>query len=433
VQRTKGRGASGLPALETEPGAVPPIDEDDRTVTKGILVVCFLQIALGCFYQTCTIPTARQYAEELNAPAHFDAYTVGAVSIGSAVIQPLYRWLLSKSFAATMHFQLVCIQLGSILYSLAQVAGKMELLVVGRLLGGFGASQYPIYQFIAESVGKNHRSKVISLVSGFGKSFGFALGPIFAACVANVDFQLGDMVVDKETNPGWMVALLCVVQIALVVWVFPREGSKLIGKEKLSADLPESAAPNFMSLKAKVFHYFALSYVVLMIALSNAFLSAWQLAATKVIQLTFEWSVQWSAVLVGGICFTPAFVTPLLGRLSYKFQDRTILLFSCLAQLLSCVLLFDYGTPIPYLIGGLLIFNAMTSEVMFSLSLSTKVAFLSEVDVVMSVIGLSTISRLPGFMLGSYLAMDELAGTFLAGSLLSVLGACVFFKKLVPT
>ena len=52
------------------------------------------------------------------------------------------------------------------------------------------------------------------------------------------------------------------------------------------------------------------------IAVANAFISAWQLAATNVVQLKFQWSIQWSAVLVGGVSFTPAFVSPALGRLT---------------------------------------------------------------------------------------------------------------------
>ncbi len=150
------------------------------------------------------IPTSRQYAESLDAPKGFDGIMVGAVAVGAAVFNYPYRWMLRKSFSLTMFFQIACMQVGSLLYSLAQVANKLELVVAGRLLGGCGASVYPVYQFVAEEVGKNKRSEVISLISGFGKSLGFALGPIFAACLAYVDFSIGEMDVDKDTNPGWI-------------------------------------------------------------------------------------------------------------------------------------------------------------------------------------------------------------------------------------
>ena len=129
---------------------------------------------------------------------------MGAVAVGAAVFNYPYRWMLRKSFSLTMFFQIICMQVGSLLYSLAQVANKLELVVAGRLLGGCGASVYPVYQFVAEEVGKNKRSEVISLISGFGKSLGFALGPISAATFAYVDFSIGEMDVDKDTNPGWI-------------------------------------------------------------------------------------------------------------------------------------------------------------------------------------------------------------------------------------
>merc|ERR1712072_188779 len=427
------RTSAGLVQRGREPAALETaaeVDEDDKTVGRGVLIVSFLQIFLTSFYYTVVLPTSRQYAESLNAPDHFEGFMVGAAAVGGALMNPLYRLILKRSFSACMHFQMICMQLGSVLYSLAQVANKIELLIAGRLLGGCGASLYPVYQFVAEEVGKKHRSKVLTVVSGFGKSFGFALGPIFAACLAYVDFQIGDMKVDKETVPGWTVAFLCLFQTFLIVWFFPRKGSRLIGKEKVSRDLPQ--ATNRLPLRQRVAHVGALIWIVVVIAVTNSFISAWQIEATKVIQLNFRWSVQWSALLVGGISFTPAFVSPVLGKLSYRFQDREILVVSSVVQLASTALLFDYGSPIPFLLGSLVIFNAFTSQVTFMLALASKVSFVQEVDIVMSAIGYTTVLRAPGFVLGTYLTMNEQAATLASGSLAVLLGTLLFYTRLVP-
>merc|ERR1712072_1341010 len=307
------RTSAGLVQRGREPAALETaaeVDEDDKTVGRGVLIVSFLQIFLTSFYYTVVLPTSRQYAESLNAPDHFEGFMVGAAAVGGALMNPLYRLILKRSFSACMHFQMICMQLGSVLYSLAQVANKIELLIAGRLLGGCGA--------------------------------------IFAACLAYVDFQIGDMKVDKETVPGWTVAFLCLFQTFLIVWFFPRKGSRLIGKEKVSRDLPQ--ATNRLPLRQRVAHVGALIWIVVVIAVTNSFISAWQIEATKVIQLNFRWSVQWSALLVGGISFTPAFVSPILGKLSYRSQDREILVVSSVVQLASTALLFDYGSPIPFLL-----------------------------------------------------------------------------------
>ena len=439
TQRRGGRGLQPAAApLEIDAGDASYVDEDDRTVSKSILLVSFFQIALTSFFYTVVIPTSRQYAESLDAPDNFQAYMVGAAALGGAFMNPVYRWLLSKSFAGTMHFQLVCMQVGSLLYALAQVADKIELLIVGRLVGGCGSSVYPIYQYIAEEVGKNHRSEVISMISGFGKSFGFALGPIFAACLAYVDFNIGKLEVDKETNPGWTVAILCLLQTILVVWVFPRHGSRLIGKPKAEPDLPQTSAP--VTLKERMLHLGCIGFLVANIAVANAFISAWQLAATNVVQLKFQWSIQWSAVLVGGVSFTPAFVSPALGRLTRSkpniFQDRGIVLWTAALQLCTSALLFDYGAStlaaVAYIVGGLLVFNCFTVLVMFSLSLATKISTVTEVDKTMSVIGLTTILRALGFVLGTYLSMNALAATFAAGSLAMLICTLLLHSRLKP-
>mmetsp|Transcript_7194 Transcript_7194/g.17742 ORF Transcript_7194/g.17742 Transcript_7194/m.17742 type:complete len:438 (-) Transcript_7194:108-1421(-) len=405
-------------------------DYDDRTTTKKVLVVSFLQIFLASFYYTIVLPTSRLYAESLNAPKHFDGFMVGAAAVGSVFMNPVYRLMLAKSIAGTMHFQVACLQVGSVLYSLAQVAGIYELLIVGRLIGGMGASLYPIFQFIAEEVGKKHRSRVLSNISGLGKSFGFALGPIFAACLAYVDFNIGDLVVDKETNPGWTVAILCLFQTFLIVTTFPRRGSRLIGKEKVSPSLP--VATNPLPLREKVLHWLTLALCVVTIAIANGFISAWQIATTTVIQLNFKWSVQSSALLVGGIAFTPAFVSPALGKLSDRMEDRKILIGVTMVGILSSVLLFDYGTPIPYLIGCPLVFNAFSAQAVFALSLSTKVAFISEVDLVMRYVGCTTILRAGGYVLGTYLSMNDLATAFVAGMSALLLGTLLCYRRMVP-
>ena len=192
---------------------------------------------------------------------------------------------LKRSFAGTILFQISCIQFGSVLYSLAQVANKLELLVAGRILIGLGSSYYPVYQLIAEKVSKRHRSLVMSVCS-VGRSMGFCLGPVFAAIIVYVDFHIGDLVLNKETNAGWTVAIFCAAQIFLVVWQIPKEGSKLVGKKKTTSssssaattaartrrdvDSPSEALPG----KEKFFHIAMLAFVCMNGSLPSKFSSS---------------------------------------------------------------------------------------------------------------------------------------------------------------
>ena len=51
------------------------------------------------FLLLLVIPTARQYAESLDAPESFEGYVVGVTPLGAALLMPLYRLMLKKSYA----------------------------------------------------------------------------------------------------------------------------------------------------------------------------------------------------------------------------------------------------------------------------------------------------------------------------------------------
>lgn len=73
---------------------------------------------------------------------------------------------------------------------------------------------------------------------------------------------------------GWfLVAIMCLFQSFLVLIVFPRRGSKLIGKDKVSLDLGENAGAQ--TWRERALRFATLGFIILAIALANAFLSAW--------------------------------------------------------------------------------------------------------------------------------------------------------------
>ena len=351
---------------------------------------------------------------------------VGASSVGGILLMPLYRILLKRSFAATLHFQLVLIQFGNVLYSLAKVADSIELLVAGRFLAGLGMSFYPVYQFIAEREGKKNRSNTMALL-GIFRALGFSLGPIFAAVLlVYVDFNIGKLTVDKETNAGWSVAIFCAFQTALVVWFFPREGSKL-----LAARRTEEAENARFPLIEKAKYISLVSFVILSAALPSFFIAAWEVSATELIQVSFKWTIQLSALLVGGIAGTPAVSAPILGKLSYKFQDRQFLLVLGLLQLLSTVFLFDFGLAPLYLVGSLIFFNAISLQLIFIMALSSKICLPCDVEKVQSLINvISLLLRAVGAVTGAAVSVNQFAFISIAGALMTFIGTAALYRKL---
>ena len=281
---------------------------------------------------------------------------MGAASFGAILVLPAYRLSCRKSWSATLVLQAILLQLGSVLYSLAKIAKKIELLVAGRLIAGFGGAFYPIFQFLAEEVGVRHRSSVMSIVL-VGRSLGFALGPAVAAVLVYVDFNVGDLAVDKETNGGWTVAIACGIQIILIVAFFPRGGGRGGGREHRRV---EDTRP----IREKLMYYGVLGFLSSGYALPNFCITGWEVHSTELIQVNFGWSLTWSALLVGGIALTPALTCPVMGKYSYKHGDRKILLWWAAIQCMASVTLFNFGPQLPwfYLAGSLVYINAGKSR-----------------------------------------------------------------------
>ena len=53
------------------------------------------------------------------------------------------------------------------------LAGSLEMVVIGRMITGLGATAYPVLVFCSEHVGKRHRSNVMSWCLGVARSLGY--------------------------------------------------------------------------------------------------------------------------------------------------------------------------------------------------------------------------------------------------------------------
>jgi len=249
-------------------------------------------------------------------------------------------------------------QVGSIMYSLAKLANSKWLLLSSRAVGGMGTGAYPVLQYVTEYTGKKHRSRVSSLV-GMGRSLGYALGPVLASILVYVDFTVGELTIDKMTNPGWTIAIACVGMTALIVWLFPRHASKATREPK---QIPE-ASPRPATFAGRALHASKLAFVMWVLIVGPLFNGAWEVGATGVLQTRLQWSIPHSALLVGGWTAITIGVLFFLGKLSMRYTDIQILIWAFGLNLLSSFMLYDFGPSktifaSTYLSGSLVFLNA---------------------------------------------------------------------------
>ena len=434
VSRATRRRAS---VAVTAPEEANDFDEDDRMPSKMAIVVLFLHVFLIMVSYSIIIPTSRQYAASLGASEGFSGLTVGVVGFVAALTVPVYRLLLKRSYAGCLYFQVAMMQIGGVLYSLAQLARTMWVMLVARMFMGIGGGFYPIYQYVAEHVGKNHRSNITSLTAGVGRASGLAMGPIVASILVYVDFNIGELQVNKETNAGWTVAIFCIAQGLLIFWFFPKHGSQMLQERARVRRLPEHEnAGGSTPWKEKLMYYFVILNTIFLTLVMCTFVTAWEVAATKVIQTIFKWSIQYSALLVGGFLFTTAPFIYMLGKLSYRFDDRKILLVCIAINVCSSVLLFEYGKPMlisPYLVGSFFFLNSAYGFGVFSVALSSKVTSLKHVEPVQAYQNIAgLVARGIGAVIGDLLHPNYLATVYIILCLMSLLSTLLLYKRLVP-
>ena len=436
-----------MKAFEVTPSGPPPPlddeeDEESKLPSRWDLAIAANQTFLIYLYYSIVIPTAHTYAASLGAPRGFAGVLVGATSIGAAMVQPLYRLLLKRSYAVTLLVQIGVMLVGSILYALAGLAGTWWLLLVGRVIGGLGGSTYPVLTYLSEAVGKKHRSNATSIVMGVSRSLGYALGPVFAAALVYVDFHMGELTIDKRNNPGFFVALICVGQQLAVSWSFPREGSKLMDKNKTNERrLPSTseAASEDKTKREKVMHLLTLSWFVVAVFSCPILICAWELSTTKLLQGAFHWSIQSSALLIGGIILCPIVPLLLTGKLTYKFSDAFIEKVGFAVCLVSCVGLFQYGAAsvlgrtLPYLVCSFIFMNFLTVPMVLTYSHVTKVCMLSEVEWMQNVLSVASyLARGVGAVIGDILSPNALAGLFMGLLAFILVTNILLGKRLVP-
>lgn len=420
-------------------------DEESKLPSRWHLAIASNQIFLIYLYYSIVIPTAHDYSASLGAPTGFAGVLVGSTSVGAAVVAPLFRFLLKRSYAMALLVQIGVMLIGSIIYALAGLANTWSLLLVGRVIGGLGGSWYPVMTYLSEAIGKKHRSNVTSIVLGVSRSLGYALGPVFAAALVYVDFHMGELTIDKRNNPGFFVALLCVGQLVAVSWSFPREGSKLMDKNKTNERrLPSTseAASEDKSKREKVMHLLTLSWFVVAVFSCPLLICAWELSTTKLLQGAFNWSIQSSALLVGGTILCTIVPLLLTGKLTYRFSDAVIERAVFVVSLVSCLGLFQYkegkkssvlAQTLPYLISSFILMNLIFVGTVIPYSHVTKICKLSEVEGMQNLLSVAGyLSRGLGAVIGDLLSPNALAGLFMGLLSFILVTNLLLGKRLLP-
>ena len=156
----------------------------------------------------------------------------------------------------------------------------------------------------------------------------------------------------------------------------------------------------------------------------------------------FNWSIQSSALVVGGIIMCTIVPLLLAGKLTYRFSDASIQRLCFAVSLVSCIGLFTYGSEsdmsvwaqtLPYLICSFILMNSVTAPMVLTYSHVTKICKVSEIEGMQNLLSVAGyLSRGVGAVTGDLLSPNALAGLFMGLLSFVLVTNLLLGKRLLP-
>jgi hypothetical protein len=221
-------------SLDDIPGT-PPGTESERVKTDiqrfsahvtGLyinLFVTFVYLA----NQYVVAPTSGEYARLVGMTPAMSGVIIGLCPAAALVSSLLYSYWSNHSFKQPLLVCIACGILGNLVYAAALQCDSSYMLILGRLLTGFGGPRVISRRYIADHVPAEKRLLASSEFVTAG-AMGLACGPLISSLVERSGLTFRWMAFggrtlvwyQPETAPGWIMALLWLIALALVIPFF---------------------------------------------------------------------------------------------------------------------------------------------------------------------------------------------------------------------
>ncbi|VFQ77048.1 unnamed protein product [Cuscuta campestris] len=400
-------GQHALIMQEELPSAVEEDVDDQRYHFMSLM----LNLANTFLYMVNTyiiVPTADDYSMSLGAAATVCGIVIGSMAVAQVFSSVYFSAWSNKSYFRPLVFSSIALCIGNILYALAYDLKSLPVLLIGRLFCGLGSARAVNRRYISDCVPLKIRMQASA---GFvsASALGMACGPALAGLL-QADFKLYKLTLNKETLPGWIMALAWLMYL---VWLWisfrePVQETEEINVTHESSAVPDNAvleeglakpllikseeqdgdgdqecdeseeAPEESrlpansigsayrlltpSVKVQLLIYFMLKYAM-EILLSES---------SVITEYYFQWSTGTVSIFLACLGLTVLPVNIVVGSyISNMFQDRQILLASEIVVFFGILLSFQVMVPysVPqYVISGLIMF--VSAEVLEGVNLS---------------------------------------------------------------
>ncbi|CAA7018559.1 unnamed protein product [Microthlaspi erraticum] len=394
--------------MQDEDLLMPQDEQADQEEGRYHFMSLLLNLANTFLYMVNTyiiVPTADDYSMSLGAAATVCGVVIGAMAVAQLFSSVYFSAWSNKSYFKPLIFSSIVLFFGNLLYALAYNSNSLALLLIGRLLCGFGSARAVNRRYISDCVPLKIRMQASA---GFvsASALGMACGPALAGLL-QTNFKIYNLTFNQDTLPGWVMAvawLMYLVWLALSFREPSREPEEIIttnehksdetmekglknplllasegtehddeddgnGSEESAKDSREPAnsivaAYKLLtpSVKVQLLIYFMLKYAMEILLSESSVVTTYY----------FGWSMSSVSIFLFCLGLTVLPVNLVVGSyISNMFEDRQILLASeimvCVGILLSFHVVIPYTVP-QYVISGFIMF--VSAEVLEGVNLS---------------------------------------------------------------
>ncbi|XP_015084022.1 SPX domain-containing membrane protein At4g22990-like [Solanum pennellii] len=353
------------------------------------------------------VPTADDYSMSLGAAATVCGIVIGAMAVAQIFSSVYFSAWSNSSYFRPLIFSSIVLFIGNVMYALAYDLNSIPILLIGRLFCGFGSARAVNRRYISDCVPLKYRMQASA---GFvsASALGMACGPAVAGLL-QTNFKIYKITVNKETLPGWLMAIAWLIYLIWLWFSFkePVRDTEIKNVPQESKAEPDSLEKGIVeplllkspenqqdedeqegdeseeasedsykpansivaayrlltpSVKVQLLIYFMLKYAMEILLSESSVITTYY----------FSWSTGHVAVFLACLGLTVLPVNLVVGSyISNMFEDRQILLVSeimvCVGILMSFNVIIPYSVP-QYVCSGLLLF--VSAEVLEGVNLS---------------------------------------------------------------
>ena len=334
------------------------LDAEDYPLPKPSRISSLLNLLSTFLYMSnyyIVAPTSGAYAAKLGSHEALAGLIIGMTPMAALVSTILYSWWTNYSYKTALIFASSCLVVGNLLYALGLPCHSMTLVMLGRLLNGFGSARSINRRYIADAFSRQKRTAASAAFVTAG-ALGMAVGPAMAAFL---DLTTSKNVYwSSENAPGWFMFLIWLAYLIALIFYF-RDPPKLDRESKTRTADIELVGEKLALLSSRQGEQTVTAppplwqnipvmttlviYCVLKLALESCLSSTATLTA-----FYFDWGAQASGVFLAvlGLLMFPANLV--VAYLSRRYDDRELIMALLLILAVGAWGIINYGLPETY-------------------------------------------------------------------------------------